>query len=268
MRRWGTGGSRGKSSGGRSGGWTGKATSGGVTAYWKHRESLTKTISGKSRGNLTIKPCYQNRHLRRHWRLKILPHYLHTDADAMLPRVTPLCSSSALHERVWYLPPPSVVVLRALLAAVGRCRSSSRALTRLGGRRFALAHSGSGDHRMREDGVALLLQRRKSQGFGARMDAEISTEFPRRWLRQQLCAQAAPSCPRGACGGSMLLGASKQRKSIFCEMTVPVYCDGPKRERARRLQRAVGERSSAARGNSAAPPPPSSFPKHTFHGLE
>jgi hypothetical protein len=54
MRRWGTGGSRGESSGGRSGGWTGKATSGGVTAYWKHRESLTKTISGKSRGNLTI----------------------------------------------------------------------------------------------------------------------------------------------------------------------------------------------------------------------
>ena len=42
-----------------------------------------------------------------------------------------ICSSSALHERVWYLPFPSVVVLRAffraLLAAVGRCRWSGRA---------------------------------------------------------------------------------------------------------------------------------------------
>jgi hypothetical protein len=44
------------------------------------------------------------------------------------------------------------------------------------------------------------------------------------------CAEAAPSCPRGACGGSMLLGASKQGNAIYCAMTTPVYCDGPERQ--------------------------------------
>ena len=109
-------------------------------------------------------------------------------------------------------------------------RWSSRARARLSGRRFVLPHSGSGDHRVREDGVAPPLQRRKLQSFRARMDAGASAEFPRRRLRQQPCAQAAPSCPRGACGGSMLLGASKQGNAIFCAMTTPVYCDGPEKE--------------------------------------
>ena len=102
--------------------------------------------------------------------------------------------SSALHERVCVC---GTALPRPLGCGRPRPleRSSSRARTRLGSRRSALAHSGYGDHRVREDGEVPPLQRRKSQGFGARMDAEISTEFPRRWLRQQLCAQAPPSCP-------------------------------------------------------------------------
>ncbi len=71
-----------------------------------------------------------------------------------------------------------------------------------------------------------------------------------------------------ALGGSMLLGASKQRNAIFCAMSAAVCCDGPEGDRARRLQRAAGERSGAVRGNSATPPLPSSHPKHAFHGLE
>ena len=43
----------------------------------------------------------------------------------------------------------------------------------------------------------------------------------------------------------MLLGASKQGNAIFSAMTTPVYCDGPERERARRLHRAAGQRSGA-----------------------
>ena len=64
------------------------------------------------------------------------------------------------------------------IGILGRCRV--RALcsvplqrTQLGGRRFALTHSSSSEHCVHEDGVAPPLQRRKSQGFRARMDAEI-----------------------------------------------------------------------------------------------
>jgi hypothetical protein len=57
------------------------------------------------------------------------------------------------------------------------------------------------------------------------------------WLRQQLCAQAAPSCPRGACGGSILLGMSKQGNKIFSAMTAPIYCDWPEREKEQRCPR-------------------------------
>ena len=79
-----------------------------------------------------------------------------------------LCSSSALHVCVCGTALP---LCRRLARAVGRGRplplerSNSRARTRLGGRRFALAHSGTGDHRAREDGMAPPLQRRKSQSY-------------------------------------------------------------------------------------------------------
>ena len=77
------------------------------------------------------------------------------------------------------------------IGILGRCRV--RALfsvplqrTQLGGRRFALAHSSSSEHRVHEDGVAPPLQRRKSQSVRARMDAEISAEFSRSRPRKPL----------------------------------------------------------------------------------
>ena len=155
----------------------------------------------------------------------------------MLPRVNPVCSSSALHELV-------CVCGTALLPLSSSCaRCWPRWAAAVGAAEFegartigrpplcAFAHSGSSEHRVRGDSVAPPLQRRKSQSVRAGTDAEISTDFSRRRLRQQPCAQAAPSYPRGACGGSMLLGASKQGNKIFRAMSAPVYCDGPKRER-------------------------------------
>ncbi len=133
------------------------------------------------------------------------------------------------------LAPPSFL-RRRLARAVGRGgplpleRRSSRVRARLGGRRFALLLTAALVNTVCVGTAWRHLQRRKLQSFGARTGADISTEFPRKLLRQHLCAQAAASCSRGACGGSMQLGASEQGNTIFSAMTAPVYCDGPERE--------------------------------------
>ena len=138
--------------------------------------------------------------------------------------------------RLWHRPPTSVVVLRSLLAAVGRCRRSSRARGR--------AHDGrpplcACSRRLWWPQCAL---GRRGATAAAAQVAELSRAdgrwslsrvSPKRRLRQQPCAQAAPSCPRGACGGSMQLAASKQGNKIFRAMSAAVYCDGPERERER-----------------------------------
>ena len=69
--------------------------------------------------------------------------------------------------------------------------------------------------RVREDGVAPPLQRRKLQSFGAQMDAETSTEFPRRRLRQQPCAQAAPSSPQAAHAAAPCCSARRSRETRY-----------------------------------------------------
>jgi hypothetical protein len=109
-----------------SGGSTGEATCAGVTAA---AYTVANTMSGKSGVNLRIPVTASRLDLRRDSRLDIVRHYPQIKADAMLPRTNPPCSSSAIYERVcvYGTALPSVAVLRALLAAVGRCRWSSRA---------------------------------------------------------------------------------------------------------------------------------------------
>ena len=113
-----------------------------------------------------------------------LLHYLQIEADAMLPRVNPVCSSSALHELVCVcgtaLLPPSSSCARCWprwAAAVGAAEfEGARTIGRAP--LCGFAHSGSSEHRVRGDSVAPPLQRRKLQSFGARTGADISTEFP------------------------------------------------------------------------------------------
>ncbi len=77
--------------------------------------------------------------------------------------------------------------------------------------------------------MALPLQRRKSQSYDIEHGRTLKSQPS---FREYDCdyAEATPSCPRGACGASMLLGASKQGHAIFNAMTTSFYCDGPERE--------------------------------------
>ena len=103
--------------------------SGGVTSrYWKHLDQHRVTMSGKLGVKLTIPDWHKSVHFTRDGRLTTVRRCLQINADAMLPRV------------------------RTLFTVSNKTVSLQR--IRLGGCRFALAHSGSGDDRERKDGDA------------------------------------------------------------------------------------------------------------------
>jgi hypothetical protein len=132
-------------------------------------------------------------------------------------------------------------------------------------RRFAPARTGSGDHRV----CARTAWRHRCSGASCRALA-------RRWtLKPQ------PSFPEDGCGSNPALKQprhphKRRMRRLHAARRVEAgkrdiqrddrcgFIAMGQRDRARRLQRAAGERTGAARGNSAAPP---HFRSTLFKGL-